>query len=112
MLFMSSTNRFSKAIELKKMQSEKRIENLSVKQTEKINVNKIDKLSGKNIENTNEKLSEKSIKLKDELKNLENNKTQITINLKNKNLEKLDLLAREIGKSRAYIVDYLLENYL
>lgn len=100
MLFMSSTNRFSKAIELKKMQSEKRIENLSVKQTEKINVN------------TNEKLSEKSIKLKDELKNLENNKTQITINLKNKNLEKLDLLAREIGKSRAYIVDYLLENYL
>ncbi|MBS5794990.1 MAG: hypothetical protein KIC92_09635 [Clostridiales bacterium] len=97
---MSSTNRFSKAIELKKMQSEKRIENLSVKQTEKINVN------------TNEKLSEKSIKLKDELKNLENNKTQITINLKNKNLEKLDLLAREIGKSRAYIVDYLLENYL
>lgn len=104
MLFMSSTNRFSKAIELKKIQNEKRIENLSVKETEKINE--------KNIENINGKLSEKSIKLKDELKNLENNKTQITINLKNKNLEKLDLLAKEIGKSRAYIVDYLLENYL
>lgn len=97
---MSNANRFSKAIELKKMQNEK------------INLNKIDKLNDKNIENMNLKLSEKSIELKNELKSLENNKTQITINLKNKNLEKLDLLAKEIGKSRAYIVDYLLENYL
>ena len=97
---MSNANRFSKAIELKKMQNEK------------INLNKIDKLNDKNIENMNLKLSEKSIELKNELKSLENNKTQITINLKNKNLEKLDLLAKEIGKSRAYIVDYLLENFL
>lgn len=109
---MSNTNRFSKAIELKKMKNEKIIENISVKETEKLTENEIDKLNCKKIENSNEKLSEKSIKLKDELKNLENNKTQITINLKNKNLEKLDLLAKEIGKSRAYIVDYLLENYL
>ena len=55
MLFMSSTNRFSKAIELKKMQNEKRIENLSVKETEKINESKIDKLNDKNIENINGK---------------------------------------------------------
>ncbi len=109
---MSNTNRFSKAIELKKMKNEKIIENISVKETEKLTENEIDKLNCKKIQNSNEKLSEKSIKLKDELKNLENNKTQITINLKNKNLEKLDLLAKEIGKSRAYIVDYLLENYL
>lgn len=109
---MSNTNRFSKAIELKKMKNEKIIENISVKETEKLTENEIDKLNCKKIEKSNEKLSEKSIKLKDELKNLENNKTQITINLKNKNLEKLDLLAKEIGKSRAYIVDYLLENYL
>lgn len=109
---MSNANRFSKAIELKKMENEKNIENISLKETEKLNENKIDKLNYKNIENINGKLSERSIKLKDELKNLENNKTQITINLKNKNLEKLDLLAKEIGKSRAYIVDYLLENYL
>ena len=109
---MSNTNRSSKAIELKKMKNEKIIENISVKETEKLTENEIDKLNCKKIQNSNEKLSEKSIKLKDELKNLENNKTQITINLKNKNLEKLDLLAKEIGKSRAYIVDYLLENYL
>ena len=41
---MSNANRFSKAIELKKMQNEK------------INLNKIDKLNDKNIENMNLKL--------------------------------------------------------
>ena len=118
------SNRFEKAINLKKNQ----IENINGKTTEKsnevnngnINVKSTEELNGnisvKSIENINVKNNEnsslKSISLKEKLKNIDNNKTQITINLKNENLKKLEELAKETGKSRAYIVDYLLENYL
>ena len=98
------TNRFAKAIGIKKGQVNNDNSNINEILIENINV--------KSNENINVRLSDKSSKLKAELKSLENSKTQITINLKNKNLEKLDILAKEIGKSRAYIVDYLLENYL
>lgn len=94
------SNRFEKAINLKKSQMENNNEILD----ENINVN--------TTENNNENLSGKSMLLKEKLKNIDNNKTQITINLKNENLKKLDILAKETNKSRAYIVDYLLENYL
>lgn len=86
------SNRFEKAINLKKIKND--------------NINEKDNY------NLSENSFQNKITLKEKLKNIDNDKTQITINLKNKNLEKLDLLSKETKKSRAYIIDYLLENYL